>query len=93
MDHLKFIRDAEQRTRDAAAGINPCADSGDKTKDALLTRADEWKAVGDEMERLRVLFKKVQDHCGGDAYPRWGREAATTNSRGYLLDICNSALD
>lgn len=52
----------------------------------------ERKALS-EIERLRALFKKVQDHCGGDAHPRWGRDAATTNSRGYLLDICNNALD
>lgn len=46
-----------------------------------------------EIERLRGLFKKVQDHCAGDAHPRWGRDTATMNSRGYLLDICNAALD
>lgn len=52
MDYLKFLRDAETRTREAAWNINPCADAQDKTKHALQSRADEWKACADEMQRL-----------------------------------------
>lgn len=53
MDYVQFLRDAETRTRAQAANINPCADAGDKVKNAILARADEWKACADEMERLR----------------------------------------
>jgi hypothetical protein len=64
---------------------------------ALTRYADGGDIVAQEakkeIEKLRDLFEKVQDHCAGDAHPRWGRDPATTNSRGYLLDICNSALD
>lgn len=65
------------------------AHSRDRTPVApeLLTQSVQ------EIERLRALFKKVQDHCAGDAHPRWGRDPVTTSSRGYLLDICNNALD
>lgn len=54
---------------------------------------DMVRRAASEFERLRGLFKQVQDHCAGDAHPRWGRDPATGNSRGYLLDICNNALD
>lgn len=70
-----------QRLR-AVADMLGTAPSGD-----MVRRATS------ELERLRGLFKKVQDHCAGDALPRWGKDPATSNSRGYLLDICNSALD
>lgn len=65
----------------------------------LREEARDWKGgtvvteAATEIERLRVLFKKVQDHCAGDALPRWDKGPRTCNSRGYLLDICNSALD
>ena len=55
MDFVKFIRAAGDRTREAAANINPCADTGDKMRTALLERAAEWDACADEMERLRQL--------------------------------------
>lgn len=65
----------------------------DSQAECLVLSRGEANVVVDEVVRLRGLFKKVQDHCAGDAHPRWGRDAATMNSRGYLLDICNAALD
>lgn len=52
MDYIRLLRDAEQRTREAALGLNPCADTGDKTKHVLLARADEWMACATELQRL-----------------------------------------
>lgn len=61
--------------------------------ECLVLSQGEAKVMVTEIVRLRDLFKKVQDHCAGDALPRWDKGPRTTNSRGYLLDICNNALD
>ena len=65
----------------------------DSQAQCLVLSQGEAKVIVDEIVRLRGLFKKVQDHCAGDALPRWEKGLRTTNSRGYLLDICNNALD
>lgn len=56
----KLLRDAAQRTRDAAASINPCADAGDKVKNACLERAAEWEAVAnwhvDAVKSLTIML-------------------------------------
>lgn len=65
----------------------------DSQRECLVLSRGEANVIVDEVVRLRSLFKKVQDHCAGDALPRWDKGPNTTNSRGYLLDLCNSALD
>jgi hypothetical protein len=58
-NYVQRLRDAERRTREAAFALNPCADTGDKTKAALLARADEWGECADEMERLQTAMPNL----------------------------------
>lgn len=52
MGNVDFLLECEKRGREQAAAINPCADTGDKTKHVLLARADEWMACATELQRL-----------------------------------------
>lgn len=66
---VQMLRDAETRTREAAWGINPCADAGDKTKGALMLRADEWKACADRMQHLQDWQKGAKLAADGILAP------------------------
>lgn len=57
VDFVTFLRAAAQRTRECAANLNPCADTGDKVKAAIMERAAEWDACADEMLRLQALWE------------------------------------
>ena len=50
MSNIEFLREREKSCREYAAGINPCADAGDKIKSAVLERADQFKACADALE-------------------------------------------
>jgi hypothetical protein len=79
MDFVQFLRDAEQRTREMAWGLNPDADAGDKTRGALMLRADEWKECADRMQHL-------QDWQKGAKLAADGILAPITAEIGWLLE-------
>lgn len=97
MEALVFASEGKEGNRNAALSTAALIQRLQKLTDWAGFRP-EWRGAQFnqllvENDRLRGLFKKVQDHCAGDAHPRWDRGLATSNSRGYLLDICNAALD
>jgi hypothetical protein len=53
-------------------------------------RAQEY--IDAEISQLREALQRIKDHCAGDARPRWDKGLRTTNSRGFIMDVCDVAL-
>lgn len=70
MDFVKFLREAEHRTVQAAGNVNPCADASDAVQKALFARADEWKACAEYVEQLQSALRPFANYADtGGAIP------------------------
>jgi hypothetical protein len=52
----------------------------------------ERDALTAQNQELRKALKWIQEHCAGEAMPRWENTPRTGNSRGLILDQTNYAL-
>lgn len=49
-------------------------------------------ALETENDRLREAIGRVKRHVCGDRIPNWADHMRTTESRGWIADVCDAAL-
>lgn len=54
---------------------------------------EQLAALAEQLTRQREAVQWIQDHCAGEAMPRWEPGMRTTHSRGLILDRTNYVLD
>lgn len=59
----------------------------------LITLHKQLAALAEQLTRQREAVQWIQDHCAGEAMPRWEPGMRTTHSRGLILDRTNYVLD
>lgn len=54
--------------------------------------ADDQQHAAKWIADTLAALQRVKDHCAGDALSRWDNGMRTTNSRGFIMDVCDVAL-
>lgn len=89
--------DEIERLRDESAKWKGLADANARVAEACQRRSeklrDDLEASQAREAQLRDIVARIQNRCAGEALPRWENTVATGQSRTWILDHTNFALD